>query len=649
MPETRMRRALRRLPTLHLLVLGLLVVHAASFLTGFRLTSDDVMYGEIFAKGPDYLRQRAWNSAANQGRLGFLLLQPLNYIAAYYAEFLTARLLYVGLYFLQVVLAFYLLAKLFRQKTAAFFLLIFLAVHPQAYEHLPPNAYPLQNTVPFLLVLSLHLLLARDRALSAWATGAAYGGLLIGYFSVEYAWLLGCGIFAVQLGERIPLSGVSLGGALRQVATTTALRRHLLVLIVTVVGFLLSKAVLPSTYDGNQVPAALDLAGAGKTVALHIVDGTTARRFFRISWDLSLVDYAGIAVAGLAYLWLMLRLLGSLSVDTADPERNRRFVMRVLALTAAAVVVTLPLAITDKQIGWCANNMTCAYLDSRTSALFVVALIGLAALHLLQVVGAGQVGRLVRFGFSALFAMIFAATLLHNRTIANQMQVLDDSWRAARDFACFAPYSGVDRSRFGALVDPDGRLPARDAAKRQEVWADYIDRLADSGHCATGPWSTIPDFVAQSTPQPADPLDLLTGTSARMSEAESAVYLGSGWAAQESWGVWSVDSAAVIQFMPRGMGGEDKSIWLNFGLNFRDQAQAQRVIVEAGGVEVAQATYSADAVGDSRVWLEVPIPAQSEGTLVELVLRFPDAVAQQGGTGRRLGVALVRINFGTGP
>ena len=77
--------------------------------------------------------------------------------AALMSEVLIWRLVFVTLYFSTVWLIFVYAGKVLKLSIAPFSFLIFLALHPLGFEHLPPTTYPLQNTLPFLVLVSCRL------------------------------------------------------------------------------------------------------------------------------------------------------------------------------------------------------------------------------------------------------------------------------------------------------------------------------------------------------------------------------------------------------------------------------------------------------------------------------------------------------------
>ena len=80
---------------------------------------------------------------------------PLNVIGAYFVDFFAFRVFVVGLYYTVLLLISIYVAKLVRANIALLLFVVAVRLNPLDYNHLPPNAYPLQNSVPFILILLL--------------------------------------------------------------------------------------------------------------------------------------------------------------------------------------------------------------------------------------------------------------------------------------------------------------------------------------------------------------------------------------------------------------------------------------------------------------------------------------------------------------
>lgn len=81
-------RFLVRRTSFFILIAVLTLWHGWVFLIGYRLTADDVFFTYVALKGPEEVFDVARMLAENQGRIGFLFLQPLNMFGALKSEFL---------------------------------------------------------------------------------------------------------------------------------------------------------------------------------------------------------------------------------------------------------------------------------------------------------------------------------------------------------------------------------------------------------------------------------------------------------------------------------------------------------------------------------------------------------------------------------
>ena len=122
----------------------LVVVHGYLFTIGYRLSADDIGSHHLILKGISSALLEINAAAISQGRIGSYVYLPLNVIGAYFVDFFAFRVFVVGLYYTVLLLISIYVAKLVRANIALLLFVVAVRLNPLDYNHLPPNAYPLQ-------------------------------------------------------------------------------------------------------------------------------------------------------------------------------------------------------------------------------------------------------------------------------------------------------------------------------------------------------------------------------------------------------------------------------------------------------------------------------------------------------------------------
>jgi len=603
------------------------------FLTGYRLTADDVDFQYHLMSGWTAARDFTWLAAVSQGRVVHLLDVPFAMLAAYFADSFAFRLFYTALYFACFALLAVYISMLARLRVAALMLLVLLSLHPLDYFHLPPNAYPAHLTLPFLLILLARLGLLRARAergpsASGWEAGMLFC-CFIGMMFSEYAFLFAAALVGAEFIARLAeqhAAGATWGTTLRTSLLHQRTLKDAFVLGLFLAIYLAFRLIFPSSYEGNQLANELDLAAVGKTLVGHIFGGTSLASLARYGEQLPGIIHAVGRVERVVFAAIVVVtfVAGMLGFRRAMSDGRRSSLVRrcwaiVVASLLGAVLVTLPLAMTFKYQAWCGDLSACVFFDSRISYLGVGAiLVALMVMMASCVRSGGLLSLVVPVACSTLLAMLGGLTYLNNVRIEWDMQRYVAGWERAERLACL-PERQLEEAGplLPRLIDPAQRISMSPGFDRNAYWRDYIGLKRQQR-------TDCPDALASvGAVYPAPP----RGRISFAQGARGTEYLASGWYAQEGWGVWSQGSEAQVYLPVRGA---VDSISIEAHALLLPGHAEQPVVFSANGIEVGRVVL--DKAHDNRVELSIP-PAVNEAAahlgLLILELRFLDPVNQK--------------------
>lgn len=602
------------------------------FLTGYRLTADDVEFQYHLMKGWDAAWDFVWLAAVSQGRVVHLLDVPFSMVAAYFAESFAFRLFYTVLYFGCFALLAVYVSMLARLRVAALITLVLLSLHPLDYFHLPPNAYPAHLTLPFLLILLARMGLLRARvghgpSGNGWELGML-ACCFIGMLFSEYAFLFTAALIGAEFLARLTTDNV-VGNRWSARLRACLLHPHTLkdavVLILFLVIYLGFRMLYPSSYEGNQLAGELELEAVARTLVGHVIGGTSWASMARYSdrWpDIILAVGYGqlLVVAAIGAVTFFAGLLALRLVRTGRGQASlaRRCWAIVAAALFGAVLVTLPLALTAKYQSWCGDLSACIFLDSRISYLGVGAMV--AALMVIAVIytsARGLFSLAAPVLLSAVLATSGMLTYLHNFRIERDMQHYVSGWERAERLACL-PAERLDEvgTLLPKLIDPPQRISMTAGFDRETYWRDYIELQRKHQDCSGAP-ERIGDVYAP----------LLQERIAFSQRGSGTQYLATGWYSPEGWGVWSQGDEAQVYLPVRG---PVESLVIEAHALLLPTHTEQPVVFSVNDIEVGRAVL--DKPHDNRIELSISPAVNAEvvrlGVLV-LQLHFLDPVNQK--------------------
>lgn len=475
-PEVMARcgRLLKWLP-----VILLIGVQVTLFQRGYRQSADDAALTLIYLQGWDAIWTYATEIAQAHGRIGMYVVGPLNVVAAYWVGYAPVRVLLVGLYFLTLA-GFARLAGRWLGDTIRYPLLVLLvAVHPVAFEHMPPNAYPLQNTLPFLLLLMSRLILTHQNATAAGQRGSTmrwigYGVFFFALLMNEYAFVFGFALVVMECLSPVRLTGARFTFKKWLSLLLSRVRVDAIVIAAAFTVYLAYRVYHPSQYDGN-VPDALTQVGRWLATSVrHVVAGTM---LVRIDGSLLRLPSAGLALAVIFGLAAYIASVKSLPRALG----TRLEASSVLAVFALSLFVVLPVASTAKQQSWCMDYGSCGFLDSRISYLWFVLGCLLSVLFALRVLAHGRYLKAGTYAVSACIAVASSMTFAYSWAQSSRMEEISQAWRRADAFACGQPGIGPEDV---SMIDPGNDVVMHAWVSRDEFWSNYV-ALSRGKHLCT--------------------------------------------------------------------------------------------------------------------------------------------------------------------
>jgi hypothetical protein len=485
-----LERARATWPDLLLVVFA--VLQLWPFTTAFHQTADDNFwqFAVLSTIGhPELLAREIQKIAETQGRVGMYPGMLLVLLGAVLPEYAWGRVAVVALFGMTLLAFCRLLARSFGMPLTRAGLLGTLCCTPMVAHHMPPNAFPLLITVPLLLLLLLHIRLARGwQWRQAWIVGPALVGLTL---LLEYAFVAG-----------VALAGLAVARA-RPGERGRALLLHGATLLASAGIYLAYRTAFPSQYPGNAL-SPLPAAELLWLQARHAFGGTIFPHLPLMAMGrLDLLLAATVLVAGAG---LSAHLLPALA-RRLHPAGAAAI---ALACLGWAWLNTLPHALTPKYQSWCRAG-DCAYVDSRVAALGagVLAVLGLAMLlRLVLCVGRGRVAWLATASCAVLLGGLGATTFLHNRAAARVMAEHERAFLLLREASC---RSGTDLSQDEGMLLALGQtirwhLPPAQVPPPEVYLAAYRDGLRRLGvRCQTlwpAPAAWPVEFLGWATPEP---------------------------------------------------------------------------------------------------------------------------------------------------
>ncbi|RZN21940.1 hypothetical protein [Bradyrhizobium sp. Leo121] len=421
--------------------LFIFMVQSVLFSFGYRLTADDVEAHYFALDTVQAFLDYTGRMAVASGRVGHYVAVPVNMAGAFASDYLAARLFFSIVFFGSFVAFAVLLGRLMRApRLIAPLSLAYLICCPLLFSHTPPNAYPLQVTLPFLVILLCRIfLIGREYEK---AVGVVRLVLMVAItVGSEYTLLFTAGVLIVEHSIR---NADNMRGMLR----SKLLWADFATMAVALIPYTFRFAA-PSVYGGNQPDGISDIHAVLSILWLHTWNGTIFAhlgvRAILESWKVL------VAASGLAFV----AALGAFLLPLGTRPRVRLVSIVCLALLAAWLCVMLPPSTNKRLHDWCSISNECTYTTSRLAYYFVIPAVFLpiivyfdkSALALLT-------AALVFFGFS------------HNWTLSAMMRSYVHPYKEAIYSAC-----AIDPAKALAALDPENHISMHPWMDRSAYWS----------------------------------------------------------------------------------------------------------------------------------------------------------------------------------
>ncbi|MBS7699817.1 MULTISPECIES: hypothetical protein [unclassified Chelatococcus] len=439
-------------------------LQAQPFLAGYRLTADEILFHYLTLKNTLAQNfQFLSETAAQQGRIGQFVVLPINMMASHLSAVTWVRVGFLGAWGGLMLLTALWVGGLCRSRAVALLSFLVLVTYQRlGFDHMPPNSYPLQNTVPFLLILASRLAGGVQRSL---VTDCILRVILcLSMVTTEYAWVFGLGVIGCEylasfsLGRQEGLARLKTRGfALDMMAITIALALYL--------GY---RIVHPSHYESNSPDGIRNLGALIWTSFFHVLNGTVIlpvqwAHFAQAPWK-ALAAWAGMSVLTAGVAWGALRHL----------ERDRPWLTIATIGVLFSVYVTLPVAATLRHQSWCATAWPCAYLDTRSAFPGVaVALVGICGWLL-------RFGRIMQVALAVALGLGAGTTYLYNIWVSQELTSAARVWERADALACLAPSSLPHGEALLKAVDPRSLISVHPNFPQADYWRAYIASRAEN-------------------------------------------------------------------------------------------------------------------------------------------------------------------------
>lgn len=608
------------------LILLVGVFHLYPFLTGYRLSADDVAYHWYAMNGIDASWQFIKSAAITQGRIVHFPDLITSLIGAYYADSLLFRIIYTILYFLNFGLFALYINKICKANAGWFFLLVLFILHPLDFFHTSPGSYPFKISIPILLILiaRISILKIREEVKNSQNIANEAPWVLLCLAAMlfsEYAFTFALALMIMEFSTRFmndsrQYNKSSFQSVLDNLQSWKTVRDFftILVFLSFYIGF---RLIFPSSYDGNQLPNKLNLIAFIKTMVGHILGGSIISSFSRydnigdyVHGNIDFVGYLSLIALPVATFLSAFFLLNEQRQDLKLSYDATKMKVVLAFSSGLAVTVTAPVAITTKYQSWCGKVENCLFLDSSLSYLGFGVFLATMLLYLAKF--SAKTGKPGLYIFCAFLACIAAAAQLNNLRRESSMAEYVQGWKRAKALACYSEIDLANVSGMKEIVEPVPLISMHPSFDAESYWALYIENLRQRNIC-------------QRINPPALPILKLNDKIYFRKHEEAVKYLRNGWSRPENWGVWSNNNQATIE-LP--MNFNYKLILVEVDAFVNESHPRQRIDVYIDNKPVKNITLT-KATGNI---VEIIIPPMRQADILyshvtTLQFKFQDAIS----------------------
>lgn len=403
----------------------LAIVQMTYFLPGYRLSADDQLFLGVGLLGWESVIDFSWLIATGQGRIGGLLLVPLNVAGAYLQDFLLSRIIILLIDFGFLALFAIWVAKLARFNFAGALFSVLMGCYVLGFFHLPPNAFPLQNLVPFVILIAVRFPPWTNISWLILRMIPTMAAMLVSEYALIFA-------TAILIAEYLTLIYRK---SFTFVASTPAVWFDLISTALPFAAYLIWRSHWPSGYEGNQL-SFIEPSAFLYTWVLHSFALSGMPLLLRGIINLPFVLEA--IIYGLIFMAAIVRS----DFKNIPPRVGQSLVLGGLLF---ALYVTLPVSLTQRQQDWCVHSHSCLFLDSRVAYYGVGTSIFGCFLLL-------QHRRITRLFAICVLAGFVPMVSLWNQSESSRMNELAVIWSRAAKLSC------VSGPITGDMIDPNKQI-----------------------------------------------------------------------------------------------------------------------------------------------------------------------------------------------
>lgn len=595
----------------------LAALEAHFFLKGYRLNGDDVVFEYEIVHGEilDYIVR----TASQQARVGFYVLLPLLLIGSHFSVYLWFRIIYVSLWYVDLLLFSIWFARLARTRIALPIFVGIVAMQSMIGVYMPPMGYPLELGVPLFVLLANRLFLAKRNFLAKELCAPVSVVLslflsimyIVALVSSEYMMISGLFMVIAEIISRRPIDQLW-----KSRHWLVHYRSDILCICVVFFAYFIFRFEQTTHYQGTNLDGFNNYKNLFYVFAMHLFYGTWLP-FFKLALLSSLTSFKPLLTSLLCGAALFIYWRAQIA-GPALAAVNRRAVGVVLAVWIIAI--TLPVVAATSRQAPCLADGTCAYIDSRISLPLMVALLAIIGLSMVR-----SSRTKIIFQAFAFIALTFGSGISYviARHQAGSTTVASEAWVRARDIACIR--TAVNPGALAQHIDPGNQISILFNIDRKEYWTSYVDYLATHEHC------------------PGAPIGV---ASAVRRNGTGEKYLVTGWSQPEPNGVWSDGSTALIGIH---LSPSRLPLILDLALQAFPSGirQSQIVSVEVDGAKAQKWEVMAGAATPYSVDVPESLSTSGGTLMVRLDIANPISPEQLGQSSdqRRLGVFLSELEL----
>lgn len=427
-----------------LLLFLLTAINIYYFSFGYLLTADDVEVNVHVINNSNLFLKTLQDSIA-QGRIGHFVHGPITYLGAYLQPNYFSRIIFTLLWFFMLYV-FSIWTELVSNTKLTdlnyFFLVIFQVL---AYNHLPPNSYPLFLSLPFLIILGIRIYLFKSNKYVYFAYLIQTYLMLFEYYIIFSLFLIFIELILVPNKMRIK----------------NYLKYDIYSVLIALALIILWRWQHVSTYNGVQIANSFNFYFIIKTIVVYAIGGIALLYKINLFFQSKSIYFILFIYSFICFLLFTLIYNNTYKIKLDYKVSTKYF----LIFLFCGFCCVIPTALTDRYQHWVFLGSK-AYVISRVSYLFIVTGFTFLILSIPK-------NKIFGLFITALVLIVASYSFLHNYIMAYDMKDYCSAWKRAEALACFSgsPDPNLNISYF---CDPKQRVSMHPNFDRNKYWIDFI-------------------------------------------------------------------------------------------------------------------------------------------------------------------------------